>query len=449
LVLLAALFGLASIPGLACAAGLEKDQLKLGFIKLTDMAPLAIAKEKLFFEDEGLQVELEAQANWKVLLDRVITGELDGAHMLAGQPLGATIGYGTKADVITALSMDLNGNAITVSNAVFEEMKKTLEMGPDGKPKHPISAAVLKPVVDRYRADGKPFNIGMVFPVSTHNYELRYWLAAGGIRPGFYSADNTAGQVQADVLISVTPPPQMPATLEAGTILGYCVGEPWNQAAVFKGIGVPVITDHEIWKLNPEKVFGVTAKWADENPNTHLAVVKALIRAGKWLDDPKNRAEAVKILSQPSYVGADEGVIANSMTGSFEYEKGDKRPAPEFNVFFRHFATYPYYSDAIWYLTQMRRWGQIADAKPDAWYVDTAKNVYRPDIYLQAAEALIAEGKAERQDFPFGTDGFKPPTAEFIDGIEYDGRKPNDYLSKFPIGLKGNQAVAGNEVVGG
>jgi nitrate/nitrite transport system substrate-binding protein len=431
----------------AQAGPLEKDQLKLGFIKLTDMAPLAIAKEKLFFEDEGLQVQLEAQANWKVLLDRVITGELDGAHMLAGQPLGATIGYGTKADVVTAFSMDLNGNAITVSNAVFEEMKSNLKLGPDGKPLHPISAAALKPVVDRYRAEGKPFNLGMVFPVSTHNYELRYWLAAGGIRPGFYSPDNTAGQIQSDVLISVTPPPQMPSTLEAGTILGYCVGEPWNQAAVAKGIGVPIVIDDDIWKLNPEKVFGVTAKWAAENPNTHLAVIKALIRAGMWLDDPANRAEAVKILAQSNYVGADEAVIANSMTGTFEYGKGDKRPAPEFNVFFKHFATYPFYSDAVWFLTQMRRWGQVAEAQSDAWYFDVAKKVYRPDIYMQAAEALIAEGKATKADFPFGTDGFKSPTAEFIDGIEYDGKKPNDYLSKFSIGLKDMQTVAGNEVV--
>lgn len=443
---LLALFTVVVAPA-AQAGPLEKDQLKLGFIKLTDMAPLAIAKEKLFFEDEGLQVQLEAQANWKVLLDRVITGELDGAHMLAGQPLGATIGYGTKADVVTAFSMDLNGNAITVSNAVFEEMKSNLALGPDGKPTHPISARALKPVVDRYRAEGKPFNLGMVFPVSTHNYELRYWLAAGGIRPGFYSPDNTAGQIQSDVLISVTPPPQMPATLEAGTILGYCVGEPWNQAAVAKGIGVPIVIDDDIWKLNPEKVFGVTAKWAAENPNTHLAVIKALIRAGMWLDDPANRVEAVKILAQSNYVGADEAVIANSMTGTFEYGKGDKRPAPEFNVFFKHFATYPFYSDAVWFLTQMRRWGQVAEAQSDAWYFDVAKNVYRPDIYMQAAEALIAEGKATKADFPFGTDGFKSPTAEFIDGIEYDGKKPNDYLSKFSIGLKDMQTVAGNEVV--
>ena len=123
-------------------------------------------------------------------------------------------------------------------------------------------------MVEKFRAAGKPFKMGMVFPVSTHNYELRYWLAAGGIHPGFYSPTDVTGQIKADVLLSVTPPPQMPATLEAGTINGYCVGEPWNQAAVFKGIGVPVITDYEIWKNNPEKVFGVTKAFAEENPNT-------------------------------------------------------------------------------------------------------------------------------------------------------------------------------------
>ena len=248
----------------------EKEELKFGFIKLTDMAPLAVAYEKGYFEDEGLYVTLEAQANWKVLLDRVIDGQLDGAHMLAGQPLGATIGFGTQAHIITAFSMDLNGNGITVSNDIWEQMKEHIPMD-GGKPVHPIKADYLKPVVDKYKSEGKPFNMGMVFPVSTHNYELRYWLAAGGIHPGYYAPHkgDTSGQLQADALLSVTPPPQMPATLEAGTIYGYCVGEPWNQQAVFKGIGVPVITDYEIWKNNPEKVFGVSKEWAEKYPITH------------------------------------------------------------------------------------------------------------------------------------------------------------------------------------
>jgi nitrate/nitrite transport system substrate-binding protein len=366
--------------------------------------------------------------------------------MLAGQPLGATIGFGTQSHIITAFSMDLSGNGITVSNDVWAEMEKHIPVE-NGKPVHPIKADYLKPVVESYKQAGKPFKMGMVFPVSTHNYELRYWLAAGGIHPGYYAPHkgDTSGQIDAQALLSVTPPPQMPATMEAGTIYGYCVGEPWNQQAVFKGIGVPVITDYEIWKNNPEKVFGVSKAWAEENPNTHIRVVKAMIRAAMWLDanNNANRPEAVKILAKSSYVGADADVIANSMTGTFEYEKGDKREVPDFNVFFRHNATYPYYSDAIWYLTQMRRWGQIAEPKSDDWYMQTAKSVYRPDIYTIAAKALVEEGLADPKDFPdFDTEsGFKPPQTEFIDNVTFDGSKPNEYLEKFSIGLKGDTVL--------
>jgi len=425
----------------------EVDELKFGFIKLTDMAPLAVAYENGYFEDEGLFVTLEPQANWKVLLDRVITGELDGAHMLAGQPLAATIGFGTEAHIVTPISMDLNGNGITVSNEVWEMMKENIPHE-DGKPVHPIKADALKPVVDQFKDEGKLFNMGMVFPVSTHNYELRYWLASGGIHPGYYSPSDVSGQIKADALLSVTPPPQMPSTLEAGTIHGYCVGEPWNQQAVFKGIGVPVITDYEIWKDNPEKVFGLTKEFTEENPNTTLAVVKAMIRAAKWLDenDNANRVEAVEILSRSEYVGADAEVIANSMTGTFEYEKGDKRDVPDFNVFYRYFATYPYYSDAIWYLTQMRRWGQIDEHKDDAWYDEVARSVYQPEIYIEAAKLLVAEGFVDEKDFPWDTDGYKAPTSAFIDGIEYNGKQPNAYIDSLTIGLKAKQRVGDSDV---
>lgn len=423
----------------------EKPDLRLGFIKLTDMAPLAIAWEQGFFMDEGLFVELEAQANWKVLLDGVVTGTLDGAHMLAGQPLGATIGYGTQADIITAFSMDLNGNGITVSNDVWEQMTPHIDKNEEGNPTHPISATALKPVIEQYRDKGERFRMGMVFPVSTHNYELRYWLAAGGLNPGFYAPQrgDTSGNIDADVHLSVTPPPQMPATMEAGTIQGYCVGEPWNQQAVFKGIGVPVITDYEIWPNNPEKVFGVTEAWAEQYPNTHLRLLRALIRAAHWLDDNDNanREEAVEILSRSSYVGADEEVIANSMTGTFEYEKGDVREVPDFNVFFRYYATYPYPSDAIWYLSQMRRWGQIPDAKSDDWYMETAAKVYRADIYKEAARSLIEDGTLSADNFPdLDAENFaRPHQGELIDGVAFTPREPNAYIDSFEIGLKGSQ----------
>jgi nitrate/nitrite transport system substrate-binding protein len=421
---------------------LEKDSVRLGFIKLTDCAPLVIAKEKGFFGDEGLQVEVVAQPNWKTLLDNVITGATDGAHMLSGQPIAATIGIGTKAHIITALTMDLNGNAITVSNAVWEQMQQHEPRLRDPQPSHPITAAALVPVVAEKLAAGDKLQMAVVFPVSTHNFELRYWLAAAGIHPGFYTTTDIGGRTGAEVEISVTPPPMMPATLEAGNIQGYCVGEPWNQQAVARGIGVPVVSNYDIWQNNPEKVFGVTKRWADEHPNTHLAVLKALIRAGKWLDETDatgrlvNREEAARILSRPDYVGADYDVIKNSMTGYFFFQSTDQRPMPDFNVFFKYHATYPWYSDGIWFLTQMRRWGQITEPKPAHWYHDTVKEIYRPDIYLQAARMLVDEGLLLEDEVPWDTDGYRDPTSAFIDGVTYDGRDPIGYLNSHKIGIK-------------
>jgi nitrate/nitrite transport system substrate-binding protein len=421
------------VAKIAAEKGIEKPNLKLGFIKLTDMAPLAIAKEKGFFAEEGLNVTLEPQANWKVLVDGVAGGQLDGAHMLAGQAIASAAGIGSKVPIIAPLSLDLNGNAITVSNKVWSQIEAKLPKDADGKVTHPVSAAVFKDM---------PLKWGMVFPVSPHNYELRYWLAAGGINPGYYLPGDVKGTTSAAMQLSVTPPPQMPATLEAGTIDGYSVGEPWNQAAVKKKIGVPVITDAEIFPENPEKVFGMTADFAAKNPKATKALLRALIKAQQWLDADagKNRAEAVKILSQPNYVGADAEVIAASMTGKFTFAPGDTRDAPGFNIFFDKYAGYPFYSDAIWTLTQMRRWGQIATDKPDQWYFDAAKAVYRSDLYLAAAKELSDDGTIPAAAIP-QTDGFKAPQGGFIDGITFDGRKPNAYLASFPIGLKQGQSV--------
>ncbi|MGJ8673340.1 CmpA/NrtA family ABC transporter substrate-binding protein [Rubritalea sp.] len=424
----------------------EKDSLKFGFIKLTDCAPLVIAKEKGFFDDEGLQVDVVAQPNWKTLLDNVISGDLDGAHMLSGQPIAATIGFGTKAHIVTSYTMDLNGNAITVSNNIWKQMQENDPKLDSDTPPHPITADSLKPVVIEKLDEGEKLQMGMVFPTSTHNYELRYWLAAADIHPGMYTQSDVGGRTDAQVELSVTPPPMMPATLESGNIQGYCVGEPWNQQAVAKGIGVPVITNYDIWKNNPEKVFGVSKAWADENPKTNIAVTKALIRAGKWLDETDesgklvNREEAARILSRPNYVGADYDVIKNSMTGYFFFQKTDKREMPDFNVFYKNNATYPWYSDGIWFLTQMRRWGQISEPKSKDWYLETAKSVYAPEVYLEAAKMLVEEGNIDKADIPWDTDGFKVPTTDFIDGVEYDGKEPIKYLNSHKIGNKDPEA---------
>jgi nitrate/nitrite transport system substrate-binding protein len=234
----------------------------------------------------------------------------------------------------------------------------------------------------------------------------------------------------------------MPATMEAGTIEGYSVGEPWNQASVAKKIGVPLIVDPDIAGTTGDKVFGMTEDFAAKNPKTVQAMLRAIIRAQIWLDADggKNRPEAVSILAKPNYVGADEKVLMASMTGKFTFGAGDTRDTPEFNLFFDSQADYPFYSDAIWLLTQMRRWGQIAETKPDAWYLDTAKAAYRPDLYIEAAKSLVADGKAEATAFP-ASDGFRVYSRKAIDGVAFDAHKPAAYAASFAIGLKSGQTV--------
>jgi nitrate/nitrite transport system substrate-binding protein len=434
-------------PKSAAKGDVEKAEVKLGFIKLTDIAPLVVAKEKGFFAEEGLIVTLEPQANWKVLVDGVGSGGLDGAHMLAGHAIASGAGIGSKVKIVTPLSLDMNGKAITLSNKVYDMIAPTLPKGVDGKVVQPVSAEALGPVVSKLKAEGKPFKMGMVFPVSGHNYVLRYWLAAGGLNPGYYLPGDAAGVTGADVQLSVTPPPQMPATLEAGTIDGYAVGEPWNQAAVGKKIGVPVIVDPDIAGLNADKVFGFTDEFGKKNPKTVQAMLRAIIRAQIWLDaeNGKNRPEAVQLLAKPQYVGADVKVLEASMLGKFTFASGDTRDVPMFNIFHRENAGYPYYSDAIWVLTQMRRWGQIAEDKPDSWYLDTAKSVYLPDLYKEAAAALVASGKAKKEDF-VESDGFRTYSAKAIDGVPFDAKAPSAYVASFKIGLKAGQKVTASGV---
>ena len=419
----------------------EKTALKIGFVKLTDMAPLAVAVEKGFFKDEGLSVQLEVQPNWKLLYTRVQKGELDGAQMLAAMPLASMTEKPSGTEIITPFTMSYNGAGITVSNAIWSEMKNNIPLE-DGKPQHPISASALKPIVDQYKQKHKPFNLGITFPTGTHNYMLRYWLAAGGINPGMYdpNKNDLSGNIGADVTLSVVPPPEMMAKMVTGTTLGYSVGEPWNQKAVKKGFGVPVITSDVLWDNGADKVFGVTTSFAEKNPNTTVKVVKALIRASNWLDenDYAHRKEAAKLIAQTNYIGVDEDIITNSLTGVFEYEKGDIRPLKSFNTFFTGQYGIPYYSDAIWWLTQMRRWGQIAETKPNNWYLETAQKAYRPDIYTKAANSLIAEGKMKKEQFPnLATATFiKPPQTSRLDGVVFDANKPTAFLAAFKIGNK-------------
>jgi ABC-type nitrate/sulfonate/bicarbonate transport system substrate-binding protein len=374
----------------------EVTRLKLGFIPLTDCAPLVAGYEKGLFKKYGLEVSLSKEASWANIRDKVSLGALDGAHMLAGMPIAATLGIGSlPKEMVTAFSMDLNGNAVTLSNAFWERGVRDL--------------AGLKKVLDEDRKKGKVYTFAMVFPVSTHNYYLRYWLASGGIDP------------DQDIRLIVIPPPQMVANLRAGNVDGYCVGEPWNERAVHDGVGWTAVTDYEIWKNNPEKVFGVTREWAEKYPKTHKALVMAMIEANLWMDHPENRMQVVKWISQRKYVNAPEVVVAKSMTGTYDYGHGKIEKLPDFNVFSRYEATYPWRSHAVWFMTQMVRWGQIKPLSREE-YRDAAKRIYQVDLYREAAKALgVSAPKEENKK------------EVLFDGIEFDPADPDGYVKNFKI----------------
>ena len=284
--------------------GPEKADLVLGFVPLTDCAVLAIAKEKGFFSSHGLNVSLSREPSWANIRDKVAIGALDGAQMLAGIPIASTLGINTwKKPAVTAFSMGLNGNAVTVSNDLYRQLEG---VDPDGMKKLPHSAAPLKKLIERNSSQGRPkLTFAHVFPVSSHNYELRYWLASAGIDP------------DTDVRLIVIPPHQMPENIKAGTIDGFCVGEPWNEYTVKTGLGRTLITGYEIWNNAPEKVFGVNLEWAEKYPNTHIAVISALLEAAEWIDKKENRMEVVEIISREEYVNAPVDIVKMSMTGTF------------------------------------------------------------------------------------------------------------------------------------
>jgi ABC-type nitrate/sulfonate/bicarbonate transport system substrate-binding protein len=408
--------------------GLEKTRLGFGIIPLTDCAPIVVAREKGFFKRHGLDVLVSKEASWANIRDKVSSGALDGAHMLAGMPIAATLGVGAiPKPTITAFSMDLNGNGITVSYELYERM---MEADPVAMRQRPITALALKKLIEADKRAGKePMTFAMVFPVSTHNYQLRYWMAAAGIDP------------DQDVRLIVIPPPQMVANLQSRNIVGYCVGEPWNQRAVEMGIGKSIVTSYEIWNNGPEKVFGVNREWADKHPHTHMAALKALIEASAWADRAENRKEVVRIIARKSYVDAPVEVVDSSMTGTWRYGKDEgMKSLPDFNVFHRYAANFPWESHAAWFITQMYRWGQLATPLDIR---KAAASIYRPDLYREAAKAVGAaapsrDWKSEGTNpAPWLLEQASAPIPMgpdlFFDGMKYDPAHLMAYLKGFEI----------------
>jgi ABC-type nitrate/sulfonate/bicarbonate transport system substrate-binding protein len=274
--------------------------------------------------------------------------------------------------MVTALSLGLNGNAITLSCELWARMKAADPMLADARP---ATAQALRRVLEADRSEGlAPLTFAVVHPMSSHNYQLRYWLASADIDP------------DRDVRLIVVPPARMLANLKARRIAGYCVGAPWSQSAVADGIGHIPITGYELWHNAPEKVLGVSGAWAESYPITHRALIRALIRACHWLDEPGNRARITALVASPTCVDCDAEPLPASYAGQLTRHVGAATEhQPDHLVFARHQANFPWRSHALWFMGQMQRWGQLhgaTDIHAAAW------DVYRPDIYREVAQSL-------------------------------------------------------------
>lgn len=348
----------------------------VGFIPLLDCAPLIVAAEKGFASAENVELTLVRETSWANIRDRVIVGHFDAAHMLGPMAVASTLGIGhVKAPIVAPISLGLGGNAITVSQALWEQMTAAdARVG-----EHPgIQGRALGHVVtQRERAGKPPLTFAMVYPFSCHNYELRYWLAASGIDP------------DRDVRLIVLPPPLLVDALREGQIDGFCVGEPWNSLAVSVGVGHIVTPTTSIWRLSPEKVLGCRLEWAQRYPQRLSALVRALYRAALWCENPANHEELARLLAQPRFVGAPADILLRGLSNRLTLvPNGPQQPIPDFYMPARQAATFPWASHALWFYSQMVRWRQI---EFDEQHVPSVAATYRPDLYRVALAPLQIE----------------------------------------------------------
>jgi NitT/TauT family transport system ATP-binding protein/nitrate/nitrite transport system substrate-binding protein len=356
----------------------EQTKLTLGFIPLTDSAPLIVAKEMGFFSQWGLQVVLQKQNSWATLRDKLQVGLLDGAQMLAPMPIACSLGLGCKATrVITPLVLSLNGNAITLSESLHQEVLRENDFS---QVTLPLASYVLQKVISQRQQQGRPKLIfATVFPYSCHYYQLRDWLASSHID-------------EKSVDIIVVPPANMVAYLQSGEIDGCCVGGPWNAKAVRAGIGLTALTSFDIWQDSPEKVLGLLESWQQQHPNTVLALTAALKQACVWLESIPNRFEAARLLSAYQYLDASVEVIAPSLIGScLTHVNLAPRAIPSYNQFSQSnhgSINIPEYIRGEWLLRQMANAGQLKGITLSA---NLIKEIFRPDIYHQMRLALEAQ----------------------------------------------------------
>lgn len=354
----------------------NKTQLQLGFVPLTDSAPLVMAKELGFFRAEGLEVILRKQNSWATLRDKLQVGILDGAQMLAPMPLASQLGLGGNlARIITPFILSFNGNAITLSEALCREICQ-LHALPLNKVPLPLPANLMKAVIDERLKQGRPLlKFATVFAYSSHYYQLRQWFSDAGIELGV------------DIEVQVLPPTSMVAALHEGVVDGYCVGGPWNAKAVRTGLGMTAVSSCDIWPDQPEKVLAITADWYNTNPDTTVAMIKALRRACDWLEAVPNRFEAARILSSATYLNADLDVVAPALLGSCLVHQGlDPRTIAAYNRFSsagQGGNNNPAPDYARFLLNQMVEAGHIQLAQ---YKQLDSEQVFRADIYAQALQ---------------------------------------------------------------
>jgi nitrate/nitrite transport system substrate-binding protein len=372
----------------------ETPDLRFGMIALTDCSPIVIAHEKGLFKKYGINSTIVKGASWAAIRDSLSNGDIQATHMLLGMPIASTMGLlgAPKKPMIIPWLMNRNGQAITMKAAF--------------KGKVATDPKVLKPMVDAANKAGKPMTFAMTFPPGTHAMWMRYFLAAGGINP------------DKDVALVTVPPPQMVANMKVDKMDGFCVGEPWGARAIADGIGYTAITTQELWKDHPEKVCAFSEEFAQKNPKTVKAVLKALHEASVWLDDLKNRPEQASIVSRPTYINCPPETILGRLLGDYDYGDGRKKKDEYYMSFSVRNCNYPQPKYATWWLTQFRRWGMV-EGPPD--YQGITKRVMRFDIYEEAMKEL---GVSVAQDD-------SPET--LFDGVTFDPKDPEKYATSFQV----------------
>lgn len=351
---------------------MAEHQISAGFMPLFDSAVLVVSAELGFARREGIDLMLTRETSWANIRDRIAVGHFDVAHMLGPMPIACNLSLAPLAtDTIVPFSLGLGGNAVTVSNAVWNGME-THGAVPDLNPAR-AGAALGKLIAVRKAAGREPLRFAVVHPHSGHNYELRYWFAACDIDP------------VRDIDIVIVPPPFMPDALAAGRIDGYCVGEPWNSASVVRHTGRIVTVKAAIWRSSPEKVLGARKAWANAQPEALAALLRALHHAARWCHDPANHAELTALMAQPGFLGQPASIQMRALTGRLDPGDGSERRVEDFFLPFDKAANFPWKSHALWFYTQMVRWRQVGHTAANA---EIARNTYRPDLYRSALKPL-------------------------------------------------------------